>query len=106
MHMLRYHEISSQGSQLPVLKRVVSLVRISTKTVTQKRCVITEAECECPAGTAPTASCKQITALCYTLDSFCKRRQLPQLETCTERLQTWNHPRPRRVKPVPDVLNH
>ena len=62
---------------------------------------ITEAECECPAGTAPTASCKHIAALCYTLDSFCKRRQLPQLETCTERLQTWNHPRPRRVKPVP-----
>ena len=62
---------------------------------------ITEAECECPAGTAPTASCKHIAALCYTLESFCKRRQLPQLETCTERLQTWNHPRPRRVKPVP-----
>ena len=44
---------------------------------------------------------KHIAALCYTLDGFCKRRQLPQLKTCTDRLQTWNHPRPGRVKPVP-----
>ncbi len=62
---------------------------------------ITEAECGCPAGKAPTASCKHIAALCYTLDSFGKCRQLPQLETCTDRLQTWNHPRPRKVQPVP-----
>ena len=59
---------------------------------------ITEAECECLAGRAPTQSCKLIAALCYTLDSFCKHRQLPQLRTRMEWLLTW---RPWRVKLVP-----
>ena len=57
--------------------------------------------CECPAGKAPIASCKHVAALCYTLDRFCKKRQIPGFLTCTDQLQSWNHPRPRKVKAIP-----
>lgn len=62
---------------------------------------IIAAECGCPAGKAPTASCKHIAALCYALDKFCKYSELPEFLTCTDRLQSWNQPRPKKVRPVP-----
>lgn len=58
------------------------------------------AGCECPAGKAPTASCKHV-AVCYTLDRFCKKRQIPGFITCTDQFQSWNQPRPRKVKAIP-----
>ena len=62
---------------------------------------IIAAGCGCPAGKAPTASCKHIAALCYTLDKFCKHNELPVFLTCTDQLQSWNQPRLRKVKSVP-----
>ena len=56
------------------------------------------AECECVAGKGPTASCKHIAALC---EDFSRKRQLPSYLTCTDRLQTWNQPRPRKLQPIP-----
>ena len=52
------------------------------------------ASCGCPAGKGPSGSCKHIGALCYSLSDFCKG-------TCTDRLQSWNKPRGRKVDPIP-----
>ena len=62
---------------------------------------IVTAECGCPAGKGPNASCKHVAALCYALVQFCKNGQLPDFLTCTQRLQEWNKPRPRKVDPIP-----
>ena len=59
---------------------------------------IIHAECECPAGKG---SCKHIGALSFALADFCKLGSLPEFLTCTDKLQQWNHPRGRRVEPVP-----
>ena len=50
---------------------------------------ILAAQCGCPAGRDPNASCKHIAALCYALEDFSRLRQLPEFKTCTEMLQTW-----------------
>ena len=63
--------------------------------------------CGCPAGKGPTASCKNIAALCYALEEFARVRKLPEFLTCTDRLQSWNQPRPRKLKPLPiEMLSH
>ena len=62
---------------------------------------IAHAQCCCPAGCGPKASCKHIAALCYTLEEFSRPRQLPDFSSCTDRLQTWNQPRPRKLLPIP-----
>ena len=64
---------------------------------------IIHAQCECPAGKGPTATCKHIGALCYTFQNFCERGALPDFLTCTQKLQQWNQPRPRKVDPIPVV---
>ena len=35
------------------------------------------------------------------LEEFSRLRQLPDFSTCTDRLQTWNQPRPRKLLPIP-----
>ena len=45
------------------------------------------AECGCPAGKAPYASCKHIVAMCYALEEFSHFGRIPGFLTCTERLQ-------------------
>ena len=60
------------------------------------------AQCGCPAGKGPKASCKHIAALCYALEEFSRVRSLPEFLTCTDKLQTWNQPRPRKLDPIPD----
>lgn len=62
---------------------------------------IVHAQCECPAGRGPTATCKHIAALCYAFQNFCEHGMLPDFLTCTERLQQWNRPRARKVDPIP-----
>ena len=64
---------------------------------------IATACCGCPAGKGPTASCKHIGALCYALVSFCRLRSLPDFVSCTEKLQEWNHPRPRKAEAIPVI---
>ena len=53
---------------------------------------IVSAECGCPAGKGPCASCKHIGALCYALEEFSHLGKLPEFLTCTEKLQEWNRP--------------
>jgi len=69
---------------------------------------IIHAQCECPAGKGPTATCKHIGALCYTFQNFCEHGMLPNFLTCTQKLQEWNRPRPRKVDPIPvvDIRSH
>ena len=62
---------------------------------------ILEAECGCPGGKGPTASCKHIAALCYAFLNFCEHGSLPDFLTCTEQLQKWNQPRKRHLDPIP-----
>lgn len=62
---------------------------------------IDTAECGCKAGKGPKASCKHVGAMCYALAEFCKSGRQPDFLTCTERLQEWNRPRPRRVEAIP-----
>ena len=59
------------------------------------------AVCGCPAGKGPTASCKHVAALCYAVMLFCECGQLPDFLTCTEKLQEWNQPRPKKLQHIP-----
>ena len=62
---------------------------------------ITTATCGCPTGKGPFASCKHIGALCYTFVEFCASGSLPDFLTCTDKLQTWNKPKSKKVEPIP-----
>ena len=59
---------------------------------------IIAAECGCPAGKGPCASCKHIGGLCYAIEEFCYFGQVPEFLTCTDKLQQWNRPRPKSLK--------
>ena len=63
-------------------------------------CDINSALCGCPAGRGPCASCKHIGALCYALANFCSSGQLPDFITCTDTLQGWNKPCPKKHDPI------
>lgn len=69
---------------------------------------IIHAQCECPVGKGPTATCKHIGALCYTFQNFCEHGMLPNFLTYIQKLQEWNRSRPRKVDPIPvvDIRNH
>ena len=62
---------------------------------------IVNAECGCPAGCGPCASCKHIGALSYALADFFRILTAQEVSTCTDRLQQWNQPRGRKVNPIP-----
>ena len=62
---------------------------------------ITAAACGCPAGKGAFASCKHIGALCYAFVEFCASGSLPDFLTCTDKLQAWNKPKPKKVEPIP-----
>ena len=62
---------------------------------------IVAAECGCPAGKGPCASCKHIGGLCYALEEFCRFGQVPEFRTCTDQLQQWNRPRPKKLDVIP-----
>ena len=58
------------------------------------------AECGCPAGMGPYGSCKHVAATLYVLEDFhCLYNilKVDDNESCTSRLQTWNHPRKKRL---------
>ena len=59
------------------------------------------AECGCPAGKAPYASCKHIGDMCYALEEFSRFGRIPGFLTCTERLQCWNKPREKKLDIIP-----
>ena len=62
------------------------------------------ASCGYPAERGPKTSCKHVAALCYALDDYSKLQSLPDLESVTECLQTWNQPKPKKLNPLP-VIN-
>ena len=62
---------------------------------------VLNARCGCAAGMGPKASCKHIAALCYALEEFSRLRQVPDYRTCTDKLQSWNQPRPRKLQAIP-----
>ncbi len=62
---------------------------------------IVYASCGCPAGKGPNGSCKHIGAFCYAFCDFCKCGNIPDFLTCTDKLQSWNKPRARKVDPIP-----
>uniref|UniRef100_A0A1X7TMZ8 SWIM-type domain-containing protein n=1 Tax=Amphimedon queenslandica TaxID=400682 RepID=A0A1X7TMZ8_AMPQE len=64
-------------------------------------CDINGADCGCPGGRGPSASCKHIAALCYAFLNFCELGSLPDFLTCTDRLQEWNRPRKKNLDPIP-----
>ena len=59
------------------------------------------AECGCPTGKAPCASCKHIEAMCYALEEFSRFGKLPEFLTCTDRLQQWNRPQLKKLEVIP-----
>ena len=59
------------------------------------------AECGCPAGKGPCASCKHICALCYAIEEFSRLKKIPDFLTCTDKLQQWNRPRPKKLEVIP-----
>ena len=69
--------------------------------IDQSSCDIAAASCDCPAGKGPSASCKHVGALCYALVEFCASGKIREFLTCTDRLQQWNKPRPKKIDPIP-----
>ena len=53
----------------------------------------------CPAGKGPHGSCKHLAAFCYALEEFVRFGFTRPFFSCTERLQTWNQPRDKKLKP-------
>ena len=62
---------------------------------------IVYAECGCPAGRPPHASCKHLAAFCYALEEFVRLGYNADIVTCTEKLSQWNVPRKRAPQPAP-----
>ena len=62
---------------------------------------IVGAECGCPAGKGPHASCKHIGGLCFALEEFSRIGKTPEYSTCTDKLQQWNKPHPKKLDILP-----
>ncbi len=58
------------------------------------------AECSCPAGKAPFASCKHLAAVLFALEDVSRNGFTRGMITCTDELQTWNRPHTKKSKPV------
>jgi len=54
---------------------------------------ITNSECECPAGKGPHGTCKHVAAMLGMLEVFRRTGDLLCRKSCTDRLQTFHHPR-------------
>ena len=70
-------------------------------TISGKTAAITRAECGCPAGEGPLATCKHIGAFCFTLEEFCRLGRTRGFLTCTDQLQSWNQPKPAKPVMIP-----
>ena len=58
------------------------------------------AECSCPAGKAPYASCKHLAAFLYAMEEFSRLGYTQDPVTCTDELQTWNKPHKKKSEPM------
>ena len=70
-------------------------------TVSSATAAITHAEFECPARKGNLATCKHIGDFCFTLEEFCRVERARDFLTYTDRIQTWNHPKPARPVMIP-----
>ncbi|XP_060608411.1 uncharacterized protein LOC132760456 [Ruditapes philippinarum] len=63
---------------------------------------IIHANCRCEDGQGPASTCKHVAALCYALEDFVKVFILPEdVQSCTEKLETWNKPRDIKLPASP-----
>jgi len=61
---------------------------------------VAQACCSCPAGLS--GCCNHVIGTLYCLEDYIHSGlQEDERKGCTERLQTWNHPRKRNVEPKP-----
>lgn len=99
-------ELLLQAKCLPEMKKD----RVYKLSISMKKdsLDILTAECGCPGGKGPNATCKHIGALCYAFSNFCEQGTLPDFLSCTQQLQEWNKPRPKKLDPVPvaNLLSH
>ena len=58
------------------------------------------AECSCPAGKAPYASCKHLAAFLYAMEEFSRCGYTRNLVTSTDELQAWNKPHRKKSEPM------
>ena len=79
-------------------KKVQHKLALSVSSATA---AITHAECGCPVGKGNLATCKHIGAFCFILEEFCRVGRARDFFTCTDRIQTWNHPKPARPVMIP-----
>ena len=66
------------------------------KSVTQ----VVYAECFCPAGKAPHASCIHLAAFLYAMEEFSRLGYTRDRVTCTDELQVWNKPHKKKSEPL------
>ena len=53
-----------------------------------------------PRRKGPCASYQDIGAMCFALEEFCCLVHLPEFPTCTDQLQQWNRPRPKKLEGI------
>ena len=99
-------EISSDETNLHMRANCLPEMRkdrVYKLLLTMKRTTldVISAQCGCPGGKGPHATCKHIAALCYGFQNFCEHQSMPDYLTCTQQLQQWNKPRQKRVEPIP-----
>ena len=61
---------------------------------------ILNADCDCPAGQGPTATCKHVIAVLLTLVKFTSTGNRDIAGSCTDQLQTFKRPKPHTGGPV------
>jgi len=54
---------------------------------------ICNSDCECPAGKGPHGTCKHVAAMLHMLHTFQVTGELQCRKSCTDKLQTFHHPR-------------
>ena len=57
------------------------------------------ASCGCIAGKGPNGSCKHIGSFCYAIEEFVELGFSRGYVSCTSKLQEWNKPRAKKLKP-------
>ena len=69
--------------------------------ILDKESEICQANCDCPSGKGPKASCKHIAAITYAIDEFVRLFTKSELDMAkTEQLSQWKRPRPRKIQPL------
>ena len=84
-----------KGSAYLKCAKIVSPIPIFLLILKQTMDIVT-AECGCPAGKGP-ATCEHVGAPA----EFSRYGRMPDFLTCTEKLQSWNQPCPKKLDVIP-----